>query len=418
MKKTPKILATVLIIAALGGFAGWRIWQAYEKKSATEKAAQARKGGGAARVITVSVARARTGPVRQDIEITGSLKPKEQVDVTSKVTGRVQRLLVQVGDFVRQGQLIAELEDLEMAQQVRRAEAAQEVVRATEQQRKAELSNAKADADRSKQLFDQGLLSRQEYEAKLTAYRVFQAQVALVAAQADQAAAELRELTIQRAQMKIYAPISGFVAQKYVDTGAVVSPSTPVARVVNLSTMVMVGNVPEKEVGRLRVGNRAVVTFDAFGQEEYTARIARIAPVLDAATRTALVEVEIPNPNGALKAEMFARVRLDIGQMRDAVLIPRDSLVYRGQQAGVFVVEAEKPIFRSINTGASHGNDIEVLANLQPGTPIVNRGASILEEGDQIRVVEQKEAELDKKKEGASNDGAAVTPAARFTTAG
>jgi RND family efflux transporter MFP subunit len=417
MKKKTKIVAIILCFSALTGFAGWRIWQAYQKKAAVETAAAARTKGGAGRLITVSIARARTAPVRQDIEITGSLKPKEQVDVTSKVTGRVQRITVQVGDFVRQGQLIAELEDLEIAQQVRRAEAAREVVRATEQQRKAELANAKADADRAKQLFDQGLLSRQEYEAKTTSYRVFQAQVALVAAQEEQAAAELRELTIQRAQMKIHAPISGFVAQKFVDTGAVVSPSTPIARVVNLSTMVTVANVPEREVARLRLGNRATVTFDAFGQQEFTGTVARIAPVLDAATRSALVEVEISNPQGALKAEMFARVRLDVGQMREAILIPRDALVYRGQQAGVFVVDSTKPVFQSVDTGATHGPEVEVVANLEPGTTIVSRGAAMLQEGDQIRVVESKEAELDNKTDN-STDGAAHSPAAKTGAAG
>src|SRR5688572_25614948 len=126
MKKIFKSGTVILCLAAVVGFAGWRIWQAYQKKATAESTAQARTKGGAARIVTVSLTRARIAPVREDIEITGSLKPKEQVDVTSKVTGRVQRLAVQVGDFVRQGQLIAELEDLEMAQQVRRAEASRE----------------------------------------------------------------------------------------------------------------------------------------------------------------------------------------------------------------------------------------------------------------------------------------------------
>src|SRR5688572_10371367 len=108
MKKILKSGTVILCLAAISGFVGWRIWQAYEKKATAESTAQTRKGG-AARVVTVSVTRARTAPVREDIEITGSLKPKELVDVTSKVTGRVQRLAVQVGDFVRQGQLMAEL---------------------------------------------------------------------------------------------------------------------------------------------------------------------------------------------------------------------------------------------------------------------------------------------------------------------
>lgn len=398
MTKLSRKIILGLVVTAAVGFAGWRVWQAYEKKSAASQpsAKGSGKGSAAARVITVAVARARNGAVRDDIEITGSLKPKEQVDVTSKITGRVQSLTVQVGDLVRRGQVIAELEDAELTQQVRRAQAARDVVIATRQQRNAELSNVKADADRAKQLFDQGLIARQDYETKLTNYRVMQAQVALVAAQQEQAAAELRELTIQRSQMKIVAPISGYVAQRYVDMGAVISPSTPIVKLVNLSTMVAVANVPERNISRLRVGGGAVVTVDALDQQQFPARIARIAPVLDVATRTALVEVEIANPNGALKAEMFARVKLDVGGTRDAILVPREALVYRGAQSGVYVLESKKPVFRPVDTGTAHGTDVEVTSNLPVGTPVVSRGAAMLQDGDQIRVMEQKDASTDR----------------------
>lgn len=394
MRKTSRIVLTLFALVAAASFAGYRVWQAYEKKTTAASAGMTKAGAG--RVITVSTAQARTMPVREHIEITGSLKPKEQVDVTSKVTGRVQRITVQVGDLVRRGQVLAELEDAELEQQVRRAEAVREVARATVQQRNAELGNAKADADRAKKLFDQGLVARQDYDSKLTAYRVFEAQVSLANAQTEQASAELRELNIQRSQMRITAPLSGYVAQRFLDVGAVVSPATPIVRLVNLSTMVTVANVPEKDVSKLRVGSRATVSVDAFGSNNFEGTVARIAPVLDPATRTALVEVEIANPSGALKAEMFARVRLDVARTRQAVLIPRDSLIYRGQQAGVYVLEQKKPVFRAVEAGTAHGGDIEVVSNLPSGTTVVTRGAAMLQEGDQIRIVRTEDAELSK----------------------
>lgn len=391
MRRTFKVAAILTVLAAAAAFAGYRIWQAYEKKILSASAATS-KGGGA-RVIGVSVAKARTVPVRENIEITGSLKPKEQVDVTSKVTGRVEQIGVLVGDVVKRGQILAELEDAELAQQVRRAEAALDVAGASVQQRKAELANAKADADRAKLLADQGLIARQDYESKITAYQVFQAQVSLANAQTEQATADLRELKIQLSQMKIAAPLSGYVAQRFVDVGAVVSPSTPIVRVVNIATMVTLANVPEKEVSKLRLGSRAIVKVDALGSAELEGKIARIAPVLDPATRTALVEVEIPNPAGALKAEMFARVRLDVATLRDAVVVPRDALVYKGQQAGVYVLVQDKPVFRAVETGSAYGEDVEVVSNLPAGTTVVNRGAAMIQDGDQIRIIRGEDAE-------------------------
>ena len=396
MKITSRRVVTAVAVLGLLGFAGWRIRQAYEKKEAAEASTQPRAGRGGpggARVISVSVTQARSGSVREEIEITGSLKPKEQVDISSQVTGRVRAIHIQVGDSVTRGQLIAQLEDAELEQQVRRGEGSQAVVQATLQQRRAELANAKADLDRARQLTDSGLISKQEYEAKVMGFRVVQSQIALAEAQGEQAKAELNELKIRLQQMRIVAPVSGYIAQRFVDMGAVVSPSTPIARVVNLSTLVTVANVPEQAISKLRVGNRALVRVDAFGDQVFTGRVARVSPVLDAATRTALVEVEIPNPTGTLKGEMFVRVRLDLGTTREAVLIPRESLVYRGQQPGVFVLESTRPAFRMVETGASQGGDVEVLSNLAAGTRIVSRGAAMLTEGDQVRVVGEKEAE-------------------------
>lgn len=397
-----KRILVVVLMVGLFGFGGYRVWQARQAKEAAETKGAGKKGGAGAagRVVSVGVAQARTGQVREEIVITGSLKPKEQVDVTTKITGRVEAIRVNIGDFVRRGDLIAELEDLELQQQVRRAEATQSVVRATLEQRNAEMTNAKADLERARQLMEDGLISRQEYESKQTGFRVVQAQVQLTQAQGEQALAEFNELKIRLEQLKIYAPINGQIAQRYVDVGALVSPQSPVVRVVNLSTMVTMANVPEREIAKLRVGNRATVRVDAFGDDVFSGFVARVSPVLDAATRSALVEVEIPNRNNALKAEMFARLTLDLATMRDAVLIPRQALVYRGQQSGVFVLDGDRPRFREVEPGVSQGQDVEVTAHLSPGTTVVTQGVTMLSDGMRVQVVGGAEA---KEKNGASD---------------
>jgi RND family efflux transporter MFP subunit len=419
MKKLKRFLL-FLILVAVAAAAGYRVWSLNKAKEQADSAPGARTVAG--RTVSVSLAEARKGKVRDEVEITGALKPKEQVDVSSKVTGRVTQIAGEVGSFVKRGEVIASLEDAELVQQVRRAEAASAVVRATLQQRRAELGSAKADVDRAKQLLDAGLIARQDYDAKVTSYRVFQAQVALTEAQGDQAAAELRELKIQQEQTNIQAPISGFVAQRFVDVGAIVSPTTPVVRLVNLSTLVTVANVPERQVGKLRQGMRALVHVDAFGETAFDGKVARIAPVLDPATRTAFVEVEIPNRNNLLRAEMFARVTLELPTMRDAVLIPRESVVYRGNQAGVFVVEQERPTFRPVETGTAQGQQVEVTS-IDAGTRIVGRGASMVNDGDQLKIMEQTEAERNEAKPSSGTKLsqtdrplASLTPAAAVST--
>jgi RND family efflux transporter MFP subunit len=386
MKRPLATAIKLLIFVGLASFGGYRIWQAYQI-SASPKEGKKKGFGGGVKVVTVNVGKVETAPVREEILITGSLKPKEQVDVTAKATGRVEKLPVQVGDTVKRGDLVAELEDAELQQQIKRAMAARGVVQATMAQRRAELAKAEADLKRSETLLTDGLISNQDHEARRTSLQVVQAQLELARAQDQQAVADITELQIQLAQRRIYAPMDSHVAQRFVDIGALVSPSTPIVRLVNLSTMVTMANVPEREVAKIRVGAPAKVNVDAFGEQTFSARVSRVSPVLDAATRSALVEVEIPNAQAHLKAEMFARVTLDLSSTRMAVVIPREALVYRGQQAGVYVVQERKPVFRPIETGLTQGEKVEVLAELPPGTTIVTRGATMIAEGDQIRVV-------------------------------
>jgi RND family efflux transporter MFP subunit len=385
----PKRIIVTLVVVVAGAFGAMQIYRAYQKEKA---AAASSKKGAAERVVAVGVAQARRGSVRDEILLTGSLRPKEQVEVTAKVTGRVEKLAFELGDPVGKGDLIAELDSDELQQQVHRASAALAVARASSQQRRAQLENSKADLERAEMLLKEGLIPRQEFESRRTAYQVVEAQLDLARAQEREAQAELNELEIRLSQSKIYAPMSGHVARRHVDVGALVSPATPIISLVNLSTMVTMANVPEREVGKLRVGNKATIEVDAFGNTSFAGRVARIGPVLDPSTRSATVEVEIPNPDAGLKAEMFVRVMLDLGSTRPAILIPREALVYRGQQAGVYLDQSGTPVFIPVDTGLTVDSEVEV-SSLKPGTRIIARGATMLREGDRIRIVEGKDAQ-------------------------
>ncbi len=380
-----------LVILIAGGGVFLVATRVFEAREDAARAKSRQQGWGGGRVVNVDLAQAWTGAVSDVLLLTGALKPKEQVDVTLQATGRVESLRFQVGDRVGAGDLVAELEDDQLRQQVHRAEAAIAVARASYRQRRAEHDNAGAELKRAERLFQDGLISSQDYEAQKTSLAVVNAQVELAEAQQKQAEAELSELKIRLAQTKIYSPMTGIAATRYVDVGALVSPTTPIIRIVNLSTLVTQGNVPERNIGRLRVGNPTTVRVDALPERPFTGRVARIAPVLDAATRSALIEIDIPNPKGELKAEMFARIELDLGATREATLIPRDSLVYRGQQPGVYVVEDSRPVFRAIETGMTRQETVEVLSNLDPGTAIVGRGATMIRDGDRIAAPETQE---------------------------
>jgi len=385
LNKKWKLSVWIILLAGAATFAGLRIREVARQQSEANLKAANKKGGGQ-RVISVGVATSRTGSVLEEILLTGSLRPKEQVEVTAKATGRLEKINFELGDRVQKGDLIAELEDDELQQQVNRANASLAVTRASSAQRAAELEYSKAHLARAESLLKEGLIPKSDFESRLTATQVAEAQLQLARAQERQVQAEISELKIRLAQTKIYSPLSSVVARRHVDVGALLNPSSPIVTLVNLSTMVVQANVPERDVAKLRVGSQASVEVDAFLDRKFSGKVARISPVLDAATRSATVEVEIPNPDAGLKAEMFARVMLDLQSTRQAVLIPREALVYRGQQPGVYLHQQGKPLFRPVDTGRTLGDDVEILGNLDPGLTVIARGASMLRDGDSVRL--------------------------------
>jgi RND family efflux transporter MFP subunit len=325
--------------------------------------------------------------ITERLSLIGSLRAKQRVEVMPKASGRLLELRVDRGDRVRAGQIVARLEDDELRQQVRRAEAAQQVARASLAQREAELANRETELERYRNLSADGVVSSQQLETASTNVQVTRAQMSLASAQVAQAQAELEELRIRLGQTEIASPLTGIVATRFVDAGAVVSSTTPIFLILDLSTMLTVVNVPERDINKIGVGSSAKVTVDALAGEEFAGRVVRISPILDPQTRTAPVEIELENAGEHLKAEMFARVDLNLATEREVLLVPRDALVYRNDRQGVFVVDGETARFQPVATGLTEGDMVEIVDGVTEQDIVVSRGANLLQNGDRIQVL-------------------------------
>lgn len=381
-----KHLLFLLPILALAGFTGYKVFQAVKAREAAEQAASAPKAGGGARLQNVQTGVVATGKISETITLTGALKAKEQVDVTPQLAGRLIQLTVDTGQSVTRGALVGVLQDDELAQQMERSKAAIAVVDASIAQREAELNNAKVELERKRKLVEEGLLSRLELDALETRFRVSQSQLELARAQRRQSEAEQRELAIRQSQMRIYAPLSGVVSKRHVTVGALLNASTPLVTIVSVNPMVIMANVSEREIARIKRGALVGVTIDSLPGQNFSGRIMRIAPLLDPQTRNGQVEIEIPNRGGVLKGEMFARADLDLGSQRETVLLPRDALVYRGEQPGVYTIEAEKAKFRTVETGLTQADKVEVINGIKAGEVVITRGSNLLKDGDRVKV--------------------------------
>jgi RND family efflux transporter MFP subunit len=359
------------------------------------------RGGTVRPPMPVEFAAVKRANLAERVTIVGNLIGAATVEAVPKVNGRLESVSVRLGDSVRKGQQIAKVEDREIREQVRQQEAAFKVAEATIRQREADLKLAQTNLDRNRSLLDRQLLPQQTFDDTEARYQAALAQVDLAKAQFEQTKARLEELRINLANTVISSPVNGFIGKRYLDPGAAVSPNAPVASVVAIQTVRMVVNVVEKDVKRLSVGMPAQVQVDAFPNEQFVGKVARIAPVFDPQTRTAEMEIEVPNPGFRLKPGMYARVDLTIDSRQNALTVPSNAVVDFEGKTGVFVAgaasaqQASNPPaqgggtpmtakFQAVSTGIRDGEQVEIRSGLDDGTRVITTGATALKDGDRI----------------------------------
>jgi HlyD family secretion protein len=432
MKKL--VIATVVVVAGLAGvayytglFTGEPAAQAAAPQGAGATA-DGRQGGraggfpGAAgrgsfrggnfgrQPLTIELGSVRRASISDEITVVGNLIGEATVAVAPRAAGRLQEVYVRLGDRVARGQRIAKIEDFELQEQIKQAEAAQEVASATIRQREADLALALTNVERSRSLFERQLLPKQTLDDNEARYQSAQAQLDLARAQAVQSKARLDELKINQANTTITAPTSGFISRRLVDPGASVGQNAPVVELVDISRVRLVANVVERDLKQLQAGDSTRVQVDAYPGETFTGRIARVSPVLDPATRTAPIEVEIPNPDARLKPGMYARVGITMATNKEALVIPSDAMADLGGRRGVFQVQNGSAIFRTVQVGTEQGNLVEILGGLTEGEQIITTGARALRDGDPVVVAG---AGGGRRGGGAADgDGASVPPGA------
>ena len=399
-----KLVIIIIVIAAVAGIAFYSGLSTRDSAQAAgaqapggqggrQGGAQAggRQGGGGGRgnrgPLTVEVAKAARGSVSERITVVGNLIGDATVSVVPRVAGRLQAIYVRLGDRVGMGQRIAKIEDFELQEQVKQAVAAQEVSKATIRQREADLQLALTNAERSRNLFARQLLPKQTLDDTEARYQSAIAQLDLARAQNSQSNARLDELQITLANTVIVSPVDGFVARRGADPGAFVGQNAPIADVVDITRVRLVANVVEKDLKQIATGDEAIVEVDAFPGEEFTGRIARVAPVLDPATRTSSIEIEIPNPGFRLKPGMYARVGITTTQKKDTLVVPINALVDLGGRRGVFVAQENNTgTFRPVRVGIEEAAQAEILEGLTEGELVVTTGAGSVREGERFIV--------------------------------
>ena len=358
-------------------------------QAATGNPGGGRGAGGFRPTMTVEATTTKRLAVAERVMVVGNLIGAVTVDVVPKVSGRLEAVAVRLGDSVRKGQLLATLEDRELREQVRQTEASLDVSKATVRQREADLKNAQSNLERTRNLFTRNLIARQTLDDAEARYDAAVAQVDLARAQAAQAGARLEELRINLSNTRILSPVDGYVGSRRLDPGAFVGTNSAFLSVVDIHFVRLVANLVEKDLRRIVLDMPAKVEVDAYPGEVFTGRVARLAPVLDPATRTAQMEVEVPNPASRLKPGMYARVQFVVLERADALTVPRNAMVEIDGARGVFVAEGKTARFRPVTSGIIDGDAVEITDGLADNSTVITLGSASLRDGDPIVIAGQ-----------------------------
>jgi len=331
----------------------------------------------------------------------GNIQAVTEAPLLARASGYIKSRSVDIGDRVKAGQVVAEIEAPELDQQIRQAQASIDQAASTIEQSQAALQQgqsnaalAKITAERSQKLFDRNVVSRQDNDTAQMQYAAQQANVsalekAVAAARSSSSAlqANLGRLNELKSYLTVRAPFAGVITVRNIDVGALVTEgSTLLFRIAQADRLRTYLNVPQADSGSVRVGQHATLLVPDLGGRKFSGLVTRTANALDPASRTLLTEIQVDNSSGALLPGMYTEVDLAVPRASPPMIIPADTLVVRGDGQQVAVVDRDGTVhFKLIHIGRDLGTNIEVLDGLEVGQMLAVNPGDTVREGARVK---------------------------------
>ena len=356
------ILATVAVVAVVGSLVGFRATQA--KKPDDKKDAPV-----VLEFTPADVAVVELRSLTRSIAFSGSVAPLVQTTVKSKVPGEVNRVLVREGETVAAGQLLAQIDTLDLQSRLDAQAASLEEAR-------ARLTIADKNRVNNQQLLNQKFISQNAYD---TTQSVYEAGVALVNSQE----AQLRIARKALEDAAVRAPFAGIVARRMAHAGEKVNVDSALFTLVDLGRMEIEAPAPAAEVPAIKVGQPATFRVDGFGERAFHGKVERINPVADANSRAITLYISVDNRDGLLKGGMFTKGQIVLDETRKSAVIPAAAVREESGQMYVFTIEGGKIARRPVQVGFTEPQQglVEVRSGLEQGLNVVSARVSGLKAG-------------------------------------
>lgn len=358
---------------------------------------------------TVTVSRAQATPVEQTLQATGTVQAFDLLPIAPQVSGlQIRQVLVEEGNRIQAGQVLAVLDDTVLQAQIQQAQAQVESAQAAVQQRRAALSQAVANRDEAQRNFERyrslaeaGAISQQELDARRTtattaqeAVGVAQADIGSAEANVRSTQAEVQRLRSQLEQTSVRSPAAGLIAERNARVGNVASTSDPLFSLIRDDRLELQVQVPETQLPQVRLGAPVQITSDADRRIQVQGRVREIAPLVNAENRQATVKIDLPESE-FLRPGMFLKANI-VTERSQGLTIPADAVIAKANGESIVYVLTTDNLAeeRVLELGTRIPDDgsgearIEVLSGLQSGDRVIVSGAGYVQDGDRVEVVQ------------------------------
>ena len=383
----------IVLLVLIAGFAAIAVfaWNRYqESKKEEERKAQKKPED----TIVVNVVKAEHITMLDERVYSGTTQAWSAYDIDPEISAKLVSLKFDIGDKIKKGDLIAQLDDSNYDQSVRQAQAELEVAKAKDVEVKALLKLRKSQYDRLKLLHERNATSDSEFENAESAMKVQEAALVQSEANIQNCEARLAAAKVKLDNTKIFADWNSgsdirHVGDRYVDEGTLVSPGKPILKIIEIDRIKARIPIIERDFRFLQVGQRAEVTTDAYPGESFEGTVEMISNELAESTRTVVAILSIPNVDFRLRPGMFVRVRIVLSEHRNTQAIPPNAILTRNDQRGVFMIDPsdQTAMFVPVKTGLETRTRVEILSPVfKDNDLIVTVGNHMLETGKSVEI--------------------------------
>ncbi|MGL4791014.1 MAG: efflux RND transporter periplasmic adaptor subunit [Anaerotignaceae bacterium] len=416
MNKYKLLITSTLVVGLLAGCGGGPMSMAMEEQEAV------------AVQISVETKEIKPESIQEYTTISSKIDAESQVSVVSQVSGTVKKVNFKVGDTVKAGDILFEIDDTDSRIQVNQAQASLTSAEANYQMNavtsvdtqikqiennieslELQLADLLKDLEQKQSLYEIGAGTKNEIDTIQSSIdslelqiktekdnleknknEIAQATIGTAQAQITQAEASLESATVQLDRTKVRAEVGGVISERNINVGDTVSQQATAMTIVNINNVKVTLNVSDEVINRIKIGGKVNVTLSAIPNETFIGTIDTIAPVADSQTMLYKIEASLDNSNGEIKAGMFASVQLVLEERQEVASLPLNAVIEKNDEKYVFVVDENNVAQKTIvETGIKNDKNIEILSGVENGQQVVVVGQDFISHGTSVNITAQ-----------------------------